>query len=55
MTNHHLAKFGVHGHCGSGDIMVLLCHKTAKVHLSEILDMTGSDISDKAGRKTTTR
>ena len=22
----HLAKFGVHSHCGSGDIMFLICY-----------------------------
>ena len=25
---HHSAKFGGHGHCGRGDIMVLVCRMT---------------------------
>ena len=25
MVSHHLAKFGGHRHCGSGDLVVLVC------------------------------
>ena len=27
MVSHHPAKFGDHGHCGSGDIMFLVAEK----------------------------
>ena len=26
MVSHQPAKFSSHGHCGSGDVMILVCH-----------------------------
>ena len=38
MTCHQLAKFGGHRHCGSGDIMVLVCQVISQDHM--IKDVT---------------
>ena len=38
MTCHQHAKFGGHRHCGSGDIMVLVCQVISQDHM--IKDMT---------------
>ena len=38
MVNHHPAKFGGHGYCGSGDIMVLFCHVILGDDLTKGLD-----------------
>ena len=27
-VSYHVYKFGCHGHCSNGDIMVLVCHVT---------------------------
>ena len=35
MVSHHPAKFGDHGHCGSGDIMVLVCHVILQSHFTK--------------------
>ena len=32
MVNHNAAKFSDHRHCGSGDIMVSICHVISKDH-----------------------
>ena len=33
MVSHQPAKFGGHRHCGSGDIMVLVCHVISQHHV----------------------
>ena len=35
MVSHHPLKFGHHRHCGSGDIMVLVCHVTLQDRVTE--------------------
>ena len=35
MASHHLANFGSHTHCGSGDIMVLFCHVILPDHMNK--------------------
>ena len=35
MASHHLANFGGHTHCGSGDIMVLFCHVILPDHMNK--------------------
>ena len=32
-VNYHLAKFGDHRHCGSEDIMILVCHMILQDHV----------------------
>ena len=32
-ASHHPAKFGGHGHCGSGDIMLLVCQGILQDHI----------------------
>ena len=40
------AKFGGHGHCGSGDIMVLVCHEISRDHvIKESSDFIGGSPS----------
>ena len=42
MTSHQLAKFGGYRHCGSADIMILVCHKTSQNHvIKESCDFIG--------------
>ena len=42
MTSHQLAKFGGYRHCGSADIMILVCHKTSQNHvIKESWDFIG--------------
>ena len=44
-SNHH-AKFGYHGHCGSGDILVLVCHVILQDHVTKgSTDLTHRDSS----------
>ena len=33
MINHHATKIGGHRHCGSGDIMILVCHMILQDHV----------------------
>ena len=33
MASHQLATFGVHRHCGCGDIMILGCHMISQHHM----------------------
>ena len=33
MVSHHLTKFGSHRHCGSGDIIVLVCYAIFQNHV----------------------
>ena len=33
MMNHHATKIGGHRHCGSGDIMILVCHMILQDHV----------------------
>ena len=40
--SHHPAKFGVHRHCGSGDITILVCHVILQDHMiKESCDFRG--------------
>ena len=32
-VSYHPTKFGGHGHCGSGDIIILVCHVTLQDHV----------------------
>ena len=38
MVSHHSAKFRGHEHCGSGVVMVLVCHVTLHDHVTKELD-----------------
>ena len=43
---HLLATFGGHRHCGSGDIMFLICHVTSRDHVFKgICDFMGKSHS----------
>ena len=44
MLSHHSAKVDGHGHCDSGDAMVLLCHAILQGHVTKRL-------SNSIGRK----
>ena len=37
MVNHHLVIFGGHGHCGSGDIRVSVCHMIFQDYVTKYL------------------
>ena len=42
MVNHHPARFGGHGHSGSGDIMVSVCLTISQDHLTKGLSNSSS-------------
>ena len=37
MVSYHLTKLGGYKHCGSGNIMVLICHMTSQDHVIQWL------------------
>ena len=35
MVSHHSVSFGGHGHCGSEDIMVFICHVILRDYITK--------------------